>query len=184
VAVDYHNAETLRRVQAWLAMPLMKKRHPDGLAELAAVYALASGQPTSHCRQCHYSDYVAVIKAYERHSLRLLHPQTMPPSTYTLAPGFENETFVHESYSEAVTADTLTDAAAEFFIQNGYQHAFLKAGKPLEEEAPAEPKRLLKADHQARYKELFGQEPDARLTVDELLKANDAKQAELDAQRD
>lgn len=181
MAVDYHNADTLRRVQAWLAMPLIKKRQPDGLAELAAVYSLASGQPTSNCRQCHYSDYVAVVKAFERHSLRLLHPQTMPPSTYTLAPGFENETFVHESYAEAVTADNLTDAAAEFFIKNGYKHAFLK-----KEEAKAEAAtpKLLKADHQARYKELFGQEPDARLTVDDLLKANDAKQAELDGARD
>ena len=181
MAVDYGNADTLRRVHAWLARPLNEKRHPAGLEELAAVYSLASGQPTSHCRQCHYSDYVAVIKAYERHSLRLLHPQTMPPSTYTLAPGFENETFVHESYAEAVTADNLTDSAAEFFLQNGYQHAFLK-----KEEAKAEttPPKLLKADHQARYKELFGQEPDAKLTVDDLLKANDAKQAELDGARD
>jgi hypothetical protein len=181
VAVDYGNADTLRRVQAWLARPLPEKRQPAGLAELAAVYALASGQPTSNCRQCHYSDYVALIKAYERHSLRLLHPQTMPPSTYTLAPGFENETFVHESYREAVTADNLTDSAVEFFIQNGYKHAFLK-----KEEAKAEtaPPKLLKADHQARYKALFGEEPDARLTVDDLLKANDAKQAERDAGRD
>ena len=181
MAVDYGNADTLRRVQAWLARPLIEKRQPAGLEELAAVYSLASGQPTSNCRQCHYSDYVAVIKAYERHSLRLLHPQTMPPSTYTLAPGFENETFVHESYSEAVTADNLTDSAAEFFIQNGYKHAFLK-----KEEAKAETTtpKLLKADHQARYKELFGQEPDAKLTVDELTKANDAKQAELDGARD
>jgi hypothetical protein len=181
VAVDYGNADTLRRVQAWLARPLPEKRQPAGLAELAAVYSLASGQPTSSCRQCHYSDYVAVVKAFARHSLRLLHPQPMPPSMYTLAPGYENETFVHESYREAITADNLTDAAAEFFIKNGWKHAFVKTE---EAKADAAPPKLLKADHQARYKELFGEDPDARLTVDELIRANEAKQAERDAGRD
>lgn len=181
-AVDYHNAETLRRVQAWLALPLTKKRSLAGLDELAALYRLTSGSTAGRCRQCQYSDFNAAVVAYERHSFRLLHPHLMANTQYALAPGFENEQFVHESYSEVVTAENLTDEAAEFFIANGFENAFVKRAD-AKTETEGRPK-LLKADHQARYKELFGQEPDARLTVDELTRANDAKQAELDAARD
>lgn len=183
MAVDYSNQETLSRVQAYLALPLNEKRQPAGLAELAAVYSLASGQPTGSCRQCQYRDYVAVLVAYERQSLRLLHPETMAASAYTLAPGFENEQFVHESFEQVVTADNLTDKGAEFFIKNGFAHAFLKNGKPVGEETATEARpKTPKQQAVAEYTELFGQAPEEKHTEADLRKLIADKRAELDKQ--
>lgn len=182
MAVDYSNEETLVRAQAWLALPLASKRYPEGLAELTALYNLITGEQASTCRQCKYSDYAAVVQNYARHSLRLLHPELMADSQYTLAPGFENETFVHEQFGQVITADNLSDKAAEFFIKNGFGHAFVKKEAAPAETEPTQPK--LKADFQAQYKELLGSDPDPKLTIADLSKAIDARQAELDAQRD
>lgn len=174
MAVDYSNEATLVRAQAWLALPLDQKRYPAGLEELTAIYSLITGEQASTCRQCQYSDYVAVLKNFERHSLRLLHPKLMADSQYSLAPGFENETFVHEKFGTVLSADNLTDDGAEFFINNGFKHAFVKKeAAPAETETPA-PK--VKADYQAEYKKVLGTEPDPRLTIAELKDAIEARQ--------
>jgi len=190
-AVDYTNAALLSRVQAWLALPLTQRRSPEGLAQLAVLYSETSGSTAGSCRQCQYSDFNYALVAYERHSLRLLHPDLMAKTQYTLAPGYENTQFVHDSYNGVITAENLTDKAAEFFISKGFSKSFLKNGQPIKEEASAEgtasantaPKKL-KSDYQAEYKALFEEEAEKGLTIEQLKEAIEAKQAEMEANRD
>ncbi|WP_400190666.1 hypothetical protein [Hymenobacter sp. B81] len=188
MAVTY-TQELLDRAEAWTRQPLAEKRSAAGLIRLAALYSAITGTAAGSCRQCQYSDYNAVVQAYVRQASAHLYPETVSKTQYSLAPGFENETFVHEAYDQAVTAATLTDADAEFFIKNGFGHAFLKDGKPIPQKTEAEAAgdgapKLKKADYQARYEELHGEKPDEKLTIAQLIEANDAKQADLDAQRD
>ncbi|GGG34226.1 hypothetical protein [Hymenobacter glacieicola] len=175
-----YNEELLSRVQTWLGYSYSKRHTRENTAELHALYAAITGGSAEGCTNCNYDGYVGLLEAYERQSLRFLHPELMPESNYTLAPGFENETFVHESYSKAVTADTLTDEAAEFFISKGYGHAFVKKeGAETKSEAP---KLTEKQQLQAEYKDLFAQDADEALTIPKLKEAIAAKKAELDQQ--
>jgi hypothetical protein len=185
VAAVAYTEELLARASAWASLPLEERRRPAGLAELAALYGDITSAPVSSCRQCQYSDYSAVVQAYVRQASRLFHPETMPDSNYTLAPGYENETFVHESFSQAVTADNLTDEAAEFFIKAGFEHAFVKKAQPKTSKPQEEPAKLTpKQQLQATYKELYNEDADDKVTSEQLKELIATKQAELDAQRD
>jgi len=124
VGVAYTQA-LLDRASAYVGQPLSARRYDEGLTELTSLYTAVTGQAVGKCRQCQYSDYLAAVQAYIRQATRELHPETMADSNYTLAPGFENETFVHEAYGKAVTAENLTDADAKFFIGKGFKDAFI-----------------------------------------------------------
>ena len=167
-----YSQELLDRARAYLDQPLTARRYDAGLVEIGVLYAAITGEPAAKCRQCKYSDYLAVVTAYTREATRFLHPDTMADSKYILAPGYEHEIFVHENYRQATTAETLTDEAAEFFLQHGYGHAFLrKDGQPVAAAATEgndKPKLEKKADYQARFKELFGTEPTTALTIAQL----------------
>ncbi|MBX0290956.1 hypothetical protein K3G63_10930 [Hymenobacter sp. HSC-4F20] len=176
-----YTEEVASRAQAWLAASYSKRRTNEYIAELHALYGLITGNSAAGCTSCNFQGYVDLLTAYVAHFQRLQHPELMAKSAYSLAPGYENETFVHESYSEALKADNLTDKGAEFFIKNGFKHAFLKNGKPIEDEAPAEPKKLTpKQQAVADYKELFQTDPDEKLTETQLREAIDTKKKELD----
>lgn len=184
MAVAY-TPELLSRVQTWLSYSASKRRTAGNLAELHQLYAAITGQSAAGCTNCNFSGYVGILEAYQRQSLRHLFPETVKSSSYTLAPGLENETLVHESYSKTVTADNITDEDAEFFIKNGFPHAFLKNGKVITAEAEATtPKLKTKADFQARYKELFGEDADEKLIIAQLTEAIEAKEQEQADQRD
>ena len=177
-----YTEETASRASAWLAGSDSKRRTRENTAELHSLYATITGHPAGSCTNCNFSGYVGILQAYVTHSNCLFNPELMLSPSYSFAPGFENETFVLDSYSRVVGANDLTDADAEFMIKNNHAHMLLKNGKPIADEAGTEPKKLLKADHQARYKELHGEDADDKMTVAELIAANDAKQAELDTQ--
>ncbi len=165
MAVNY-NEQILSRAQAWLSLPLNDKRQQAGLDELAAIYSLATGQTTSSCRQCQYSDYADAVKTYERQALRHLYPDLMADSKYIFAPGFENETYVHEGYNKVVTSENLEDADAEFALKNGGKHLFVKRA---EEKAPASTSKLTeKQQAVADYKVLFNADADEKLTAKEI----------------
>lgn len=166
----------LDRATAYVAQPLSARRYEQGLAEVTALYSEITGQPASTCRQCQYSNYLAVVQAYIRQATRELHPETMAESTYTIAPGFENETFVHEGYAIAVTAENLTDEAAEFFIDKGFKHAFVKKAAAESPKTEGDKPPTEKQTLQARYKELHGEEADAKLTIADLKEAIKAKE--------
>ncbi|UOQ53043.1 hypothetical protein [Hymenobacter cellulosivorans] len=184
MAVNY-TAELLGRVQTWLNHSATKRRTREQTQELHQLYEQITGQSAAGCTSCNFQGYVDLLQAHERQSIRFLFPETVEKSIYTIAPGYENEQFVHESYNKAVTAENLTDKDAEFFISQGFPHAFLKNGKPLEAEAAAEaaPKPK-KADYQARYKELHGVDADEKLTIAQLQEAIDAKEKEQAESRD
>jgi hypothetical protein len=191
VAVTY-TQELLDRAVAYLAQPIDQRRRTDGLADISQLVADINGQPVGSCRQCQYADHLATVKAYITQATRFLHPDTMSTSQYAIAPAFASEVFVHENYSGSVTAETLTDQAAEFFIKNGYRHAFLKDGKAIPEpkaaaeggEAGKPAPALKKADYQLQYEQLLGEKPADSLTIAELTKAIADKQAENEGQRD
>jgi hypothetical protein len=179
-----YSPELLSRVQTWLSYSFAKRHTAQNTAELHQLYALISGGSAQGCTNCNYAGYVAYLEAYEQHSHRFLHPETVEKSTYTLAPGYENETFVHDSHSEAVTAKNLTDKGAEFFIKQGFGHAFLKNGKPVTDEAGSQaPKLTEKQQAIADYKELFGTDVDTTLTavkIKELIAAEKERLDQLD----
>jgi hypothetical protein len=175
VAVTYSQA-LLDRATAYLDQPLTARRYAEGLAEISHLVSDITGEASGSCRQCQYLDYVAIVKNYQRAATRFLHPELMVDSKYTIAPGLENETFVHEGYGSTVTAENLTDEAAEFFIRKGFSHAFLlkpgaEAAKP-ESDKPLTEKQTL----QARYKELFGEQPEEKVTIAELKEAIKTKE--------
>lgn len=179
MAVEY-TEEVASRAAAWLAHSTSKRRTRENIAELHALYALISGQSAAGCVSCGFSHYVDLLTAYVRHFQRLADPTIMADSQYSIAPGLENETFVHENYSEAITADNLTDKAAEFFIKNGYEHAFVKKEKPTT--GPSTPKLTEKQQAVADYKELFGADADEKLTAKELQALIADKRTELSKQ--
>ena len=178
MAVAY-TQELLDRATAYVGQPLNSRRYAEGLSEISQLYSEISGQPVGTCQQCQYSDFMRTVQAYIREATRFLHPETMSESNYTIAPGFENETFVHESYGEAVTAETLTDKAAEFFIKNGYAHAFVKKAAT---KAPAEKPLTEKQQLQADFEKAFGTAPEERVTSADLRKHLDAREADADYQ--
>lgn len=146
MAVTY-TQELIDRAEAYLAQPIDSRRRAEGLAEISELVAAINGQPVGSCRQCQYADHLAVVRAYVIQAPRVLHPDTVSKSTYSFAPGFENEQLVHENYGHAITADNLTDEAGAFFAKNGYAHALLKDGKPIDVEADA--KAAKKAEKEA-----------------------------------
>ncbi len=176
MAINY-TQELLDRAKAYTEQPLNSRRYADGLAEVSALYSAITGEAVGTCKQCQYSDYLAVVTNYIRVATRFLHPETMPDSKYTIAPGLENETFVHEGYNSAVTAENLTDQAAEFFISKGFKHAFIlkpsaEGVEPEGNKPPTEKQQL-----QARYKELFQAEADEKLTIAQLKEGIKSKEA-------
>jgi hypothetical protein len=191
MATTYTQA-LLDRATAYIGQPLSARRYDEGLAEVTALYSEITGQPAAKCRQCQYSNYLAVVQAYIRQATRELHPDTMADSKYTLAPGYENETFVHESLSQAVTGESLTDQTAEFLIAKGFGHAIvLKSGQSastegdatteVETENPLVPQADLEKEqeaHRATAKRL--EEAQATHTADKT-KASEALKAEQKA---
>ncbi len=184
----------LDRATAYVSQPLAARRYEAGLAEVTALYSEITGQPAATCRQCQYSNYLAVVQAYIRQATRELHPETMAESKYSIAPGLENEVFVHEGLSEAVTAENLTDKSAEFLMKHGYKHAFVlksaaKAEADQGSETEVEPKNPLvpQADlekeqeaHRATAKRL---EETQATHAAEKAKASDALKAEKEAHK-
>ena len=132
--------ELLDRAQAYIEQPLTARRNDAGLAEISSLYSAITGQPIARCRQCQYADYHAIVIAYIREASHFLHPETMSDSKYTMAPGYQNEVFTHENYSQAVTAENLTDEAAEFFIKNGFGHAIVKKAAAVKADTEASAK--------------------------------------------
>ncbi|MBO2010847.1 hypothetical protein [Hymenobacter negativus] len=164
-----YTPELLARAQAWVSLPLNDKRYQAGMTELWALYAAITQTPVSTCRQCQYSDYAAIVVAYVREATTFLHPETVSDTKYTLANGYENEQFVHEKYATTITGENLTDEAAEFFIKNGFAHAIiLKAGQNADGSTGEVDTKASKADLQARYKELYGEDAPKKHTVDKL----------------
>lgn len=174
-----YTPELLARAQAWVSLPLNDKRYAPGMKELWALYAEITQTQPGDCRQCMYSDYAAVVVAYTREASHFLFPETMPESKYTLANGYENEQFVHEDYATTITAENLTDEAAQFFISKGFGHAIiLKAGENADGSTGEVDNKPSKADLQARYKVLFGEDAPKKHTIDKLTEAIDGKEAE------
>ena len=181
MAITY-TQELLDRATAYVGQPLTSRRYEAGLVEIGEIYAAITSEPAAKCRQCKYSDYLAVITAFIREATRFLHPETMADSNYTLAPGYENETFVHEDFGQAITAENLTDEAAKFFISKGFVHAFLKkegakVAKP-DPEKPLTEKQQLQAD----FEKLFGSAPDDKITVAHLKEHIAAKEGDANYQ--
>ncbi|SNC67342.1 hypothetical protein SAMN06265337_1918 [Hymenobacter gelipurpurascens] len=175
-----YSEELLSRVETWLSYSFSKRRTRDNVADLHQLYSLITGGSAQGCTNCNFSGYVGILEAYQRQSFRLLDPETVSNSSYTLAPGYEEQQFVHDAFDGVVTSENLTDKAAEFFIEKGFKHAFVKKIAPKAESEHSKPKT--KADYQARYKELLGEDADDKLTIAQLTEAIDAKQAELDKQ--
>lgn len=170
-----YTQELLERAQAYVAQPLNDKRQPAGMVELGDIYSAITGDPPAKCRQCKYSDFLAVVVAYIREASHFLHPETVSDSSYSIVPGLQNETFTHADYSKAVKADNLTDADAEFFIKHGYEHAFVKkAAAKTEADGTPALTSLHKADLQAKYKDVVGSEADDKLTKAQLIEAIEA----------
>jgi hypothetical protein len=135
-----YSQELLDRATAYVGQAASARRYDAGLTEITDLYTAITGQAVGKCRQCQYSDYLAVVQAYIRQATRELHPETMPESNYTLAPGLENETFVHESYGKAVTGANMNDDDAKFFISKGFDKAFVlkSSQKPTADGSQAE----------------------------------------------
>jgi len=209
--VAAYNQDLLDRATAYVGQPLTARRYAEGLSDITALYSEITGEPASTCRQCQYSNYLAVVQAYIRQATRELHPETMADSKYSIAPGLENETFVHEGLSEAITAENLTDQAAEFLIGKGFGHAFiLKPGheasaedsgqadsgpdenaKPTERETQLE-QEVAQAKHSiSEYQTNYGQaidslkkETEAHKGTKEALKTEKKHTATLTKERD
>jgi phosphatidylserine decarboxylase len=131
-----YTQQLLDRATTYVEQPLAARRYAEGMAEVSALYAEITGEPISSCRQCQYSNYLAVVTAYIREATRFLHPETMADSNYTFASQFANEQIADGRYSKVVTAETLTDKDAEALIKLGYGHVIVKKGG--KEEAAAE----------------------------------------------
>ena len=132
------------RAQTWLSQPLNDRRSPDGLLELASIWAAIHQLPLPEClRQCQYSERCASVAAYLREFSRLSSTSAMsdpPQSQSQFAPQFANETLVHEDLAGPVTAANLTDETAEFFIKQGRKDLFVKRGAAEAADAtPGEP---------------------------------------------
>jgi hypothetical protein len=149
VATNY-NQELLDRATAYVGQP-MDYRRREGLAEISALYSAITGGVVGTCRQCQYSDYLAVVTTYIRLATNFLHPELMSETKYAIVAPLAGETFTHDSYSKAVTAENLTDTDAEFFIKHGYKDAFvLKSGQTVAEAKDADKQE---ADHKAAERE-------------------------------
>ncbi|MGI4736126.1 MAG: hypothetical protein ACRYG7_13195 [Janthinobacterium lividum] len=134
-----YTQQLLDRAQAYTEQPLTARRSPEGLTELASIYSAITGQPVGSCRQCQYSDFLAAVANYTRSATRFLHPELMSESKYAIAPGLENETFVHESYNKVVTAENLEDKDVEFFKSKGLGKSFVLKSKKDADAAAAAP---------------------------------------------
>ncbi|GAA4362775.1 hypothetical protein GCM10023185_31040 [Hymenobacter saemangeumensis] len=136
-----YTQELLDRAEAYIGTPLTERRQAEGLAELAGLYAAIRGEAPGSCRQCQYADYFRFLTSYIREATRVLHPDLMADSKYTFAPGFENETLVHESYGKAVTLDTLTDDDAKALRKLGFDKIIIEKGaKPAASQEEADKK--------------------------------------------
>ena len=179
--------ELLDKATAYVGQPLSARRYDEGLSEITALYAEITGEPASKCRQCQYSNYLAVVQAYIRQATRELHPETMAESKYTLAPGQENETFVHEGYGQAVTAENLTDEAAEFFISKGFKNSFVlkpgheAASKTEGDKSDTDPKA---SAGETKAKADLAAEKTAHKTTKDALKAEKQVTSNLTKERD
>jgi hypothetical protein len=178
MAVNY-SQELLDRATAYVGQSLTARRYDAGLTEISQLYSEITGETVGTCRQCQYSDFMAVVTNYIASATRFLHPETMSETTYTFAPGFEHEHIAHERYNKKVTVDNLTDTDAEALLKLGYGHVIVKkAAAASEKPADNTPKLTEKQTAQARFKELFGTDPDDKLTIAKLTEYSDAKQAD------
>ena len=169
----------LDRAETYVALPIAQRRYAPGLAEISSLYSEITGQAVSSCQQCQYLDFLAVVRSYIRQATLHFHPELMADSNYTLAPGFQDAKFVHENRSEPMTAETLTDEGVEFFIKNGYDHAFVKKPAGKASSSAAEGKPLTeKQQRTARFTELFGTAPDKEVTSAQLAEHIEAKEAD------
>jgi hypothetical protein len=137
-----YTQDLAERATAWLARPLTAspegKRSAEGLLELATIWAAINRTGLPEClRQCQYSERAQALRNYlVEFSRHPLFPDTMletSQSKYQIAPDFAGQTFVDEGLSAPVTAENLTDEAAEYFIKKGRKDAFI-----LRSSAPAE----------------------------------------------
>jgi hypothetical protein len=146
-----YTQELLDRTTAYGQQPLKERRSPAGLAELTSLYSAITGHEVGTCRQCQYSDYLAALTNYSRAATRFLHPEIMSDSKYAIAPGLENETFVHESYGKVVTAENLEDKDVEFFKSKGLGASFvLKSKKEAEAAAGDDAAKVSDAESKAK----------------------------------
>ena len=118
----------LDKAQAYVEQPLAARRYAEGLADISALYAEITGEEIGTCRQCQYSNYLAVVTAYIREATRFLHPETVEDSKYTFAAGYANEQIADGRYDKLVTAENLEDKDAEALIKMGYGHVIVKKG--------------------------------------------------------
>jgi hypothetical protein len=133
------------RATAWLARPLTAspegKRSAEGLLELATIWAAINRTGLPEClRQCQYSERAQALRNYlVEFSRHPLFPDAMSEtsqSKYQIAPAFAGQTFVDEGLSTPITAENLTDEAAEYFIKKGRKDAFiLRSSTPAEDAA-------------------------------------------------
>ena len=123
-----YTQQLLDRAQAYVGQPLAARRYAEGLAEVSALYAEITGEEISTCRQCQYSNYLAVVTAYIREATRFLYPELMSDSKYTFAPAYANEQIADGRYDKVVTAENLEDKDAEALIKMGYGHVIVKKG--------------------------------------------------------
>jgi uncharacterized protein (DUF1810 family) len=174
-----YSQELLDRATAYVEQPLAARRYAEGLTEISQLYSQITGEVSGTCKQCQYSDYLAVVTNYVQAARRFLHPETMAETSYTFAPGYEHEHIAHERYNKKVTVDNLTDEDAEALLDLGYKHVIVKkTAEVAEKAADTTPKLTEKQTAQARYKELFGTDADEKLTIAKLTEYSDAKQAD------
>lgn len=141
--------DLLARAVAYVGQDERQRRITQaGRNELLDLYNEITGERRGWCPACQYTDFFNIVRAYIRQATTHLHPETMSESKYQFAPGFENETLVHEAYSEAITADNLTDEAAKFFIEQGFHHVIV--AKPKAEKAADEKKSDAPAAHKPK----------------------------------
>jgi hypothetical protein len=177
MAVNF-SQELLDRATAYVGQPLTARRYDAGLTEISQLYSAITGEAVGTCRQCQYSDFMAVVTNYIASATRFLHPETMSETTYTFAPGYEHEHIAHERYNKKVTVDNLTDEDAEQLIKLGYGHVIVKktaavAEKPADNTPKLTPKQQLQAD----FGRIIGTKPDDKLTMDQLTEQIKAKEA-------
>jgi hypothetical protein len=124
-----YTQELLDRAQAYVEQPLTARRGTEqGLAELAALYSLITGEAEGDCRQCQVSDFMAAVTVYIREATRFFHPELMADSKYTFASKYANEIIADGRYSKAVTAENMTDQDAEYLLKLGYAHVIQLKG--------------------------------------------------------
>jgi hypothetical protein len=189
VAVLYTQA-LADRATAWLARPLTNspegKRSAEGLLELATIWAAINQTGLPEClRQCQYSERAQAVRNYlTEFSRQLLFPDAMsdtPQSKYQIAPAFAGQSFVDEGLAAPVTAENLTDDAAEYFIKKGRSDAFILRSQAKEEPASEPGKTEPEGDTRDYAAELKTEQDAHTATTGKLQKEQEAHTKASDA---